>query len=75
MHTTRERQEKSDAIVKTATERFQLDKLAFELGEFSTQEWLRRLSRLKEIERSHELLLIQQGAAIAAYNQAVGESL
>jgi len=75
LHTTRERLENSDAIVKTATERFQLDKLAFELGEFSTQEWLRRLSRLKEIERSHELLLIQQGAAIAAYNQAVGESL
>lgn len=75
LHTTRERLENSDAIVRTATERFHLDKLAFELGEFSTHEWLRRLSRLKEIERSHELLLIQQGAAIAAYNQAVGESL
>ena len=75
VHTTRERLENSDAIVKTATERFRLDKLAFELGEFSTTEWLRRLSQLKKIERSHELLLIQQGAAIAAYNQAVGESL
>ena len=49
--------------------------LAFELGEFCTREWLRRISRFREIERSHELLLIQQGAAIAAYNQAVGESL
>ena len=75
LHTTRERLKNSDAIVKAATERYQLDKLAFELGEFSTREWLRRLSRLKKIERSHELLLIQQGAAIAAYNQAVGESL
>jgi len=75
LHTTRERLENSDTIVKAATERHELDKLAFELGEFSTREWLRRLSRFKEIERSHELLLIQQGAAIAAYNQAVGESL
>jgi outer membrane protein TolC len=72
LHTTRERLENSDIIVKAATERHQLDKLAFELGEFSTREWLRRLSRLKKIEQSHELLLIQQGAAIAAYNQAVG---
>jgi len=75
LHTTRDRLENSEDIVKAATERHQLDKLAFELGEFSTREWLRRLSRFKEIERSHELLLIQQGAAIAAYNQAVGESL
>jgi len=75
LHTTRERLENSGTIMKAATERHQLDKLAFELGEFSTREWLRRLSQLKNIERSHELLLIQQGAAIAAYNQAVGESL
>ncbi|MDX2419032.1 MAG: TolC family protein, partial [Xanthomonadales bacterium] len=75
LHTTRERLENSETIVKAAIERHQLDKLAFELGEFSTREWLRRLSRFKEVERSHELLLIQQGAAIAAYNQAVGESL
>ena len=75
LHVTRERLENSGDIVKAATERHQLDKLAFELGEFSTREWLRRLSRFKEIERSHELLLIQQGAAIAAYNQAVGETL
>jgi outer membrane protein TolC len=75
LHTTGERLENSGDIVKAATERHRLDKLAFELGEFSTREWLRRLSQLKNIERSHELLLIQQGAAIAAYNQAVGESL
>jgi len=75
LHTTRERLENSEIMVQAATERHQLDKLAFELGEFSTREWLRRLSRFKEIERSHELLLMQQGAAIAAYNQAVGESL
>lgn len=75
LHTTRERLENSNAIMKAATERHKLDKLAFELGEFSTREWLRRLSRFKEIERSHELLLIQRGAAIAGYNQAVGESL
>jgi cobalt-zinc-cadmium efflux system outer membrane protein len=75
LHVTRERLENSKIMVKAATERHQLDKLAFELGEFSTREWLRRLSRFREVERSHELLLIQQGAAIAAYNQAVGESL
>jgi len=75
LHTTRERLENSDIIIKAATERHQLDKLAFDLGEFSTREWLRRLSQIKKIEQSHELLLIQQGAAIAAYNQAVGESL
>lgn len=75
LHTTRERLENSETIMEAASERHQLDKLAFELGEFSTQEWLRRLSRFREVERSHELLLIQQGAAIAAYNQAVGESL
>jgi len=75
LHTTRERLENSEMLVKAANERLGLDKLAFELGEFSTQEWLRRLSRFKEIERSHELLLIQRGAAVAAYNQAVGESL
>jgi len=75
LHTTRERLENAETLVEAASERHRLDKLAFELGEFSTTEWLRRLSRFKEIERSHELLLIQQGAAVAAYNQAVGESL
>jgi len=75
LKTTRERLENSETLVKAADERLRLDKLAFELGEFSTTEWLRRLSRFKEIERSHELLLIQQDAAIAAYNQAVGETL
>jgi len=75
LHTSRARLENSETIIKSATERHRLDKLAFDLGEFSTREWLRRLSRFKNIERSHEVLLIQQGAAIAAYNQAVGESL
>lgn len=75
LHTTRERLENAEILMSAANERIGLDKLAFELGEFSTTEWLRRLSRFKEIQRSHELLLIQQGAAIAAYNQAVGESL
>jgi len=75
VHTTRERLENSGLIMEAATERHQLDKLAYELGEFSTREWLRRLSQLKKLEQSHELLLIQKGAAIAAYNQAVGESL
>jgi outer membrane protein TolC len=75
LHTSRERLENSDSIMSAATERYQLDKLAFELGEFSTSEWLRRLSQFKKIEQSHELLLIQQGAAVAAYNQAVGETL
>ena len=75
VHVSREQLENSNELVGAATERYQLDKLAFELGEFSTTQWLRRLARLKNIEHSHELLLIQRGAAIAAYNQAVGESL
>ena len=45
-----------------------LDKLESIPGFQSTPE-------LKEIQRSHELLLMQQGAAIAAYNQAAGETL
>jgi tRNA threonylcarbamoyladenosine modification (KEOPS) complex Cgi121 subunit len=52
-----------------------MDKLAFELGEIPLREWLRRLAQQKQIERAHELLLLQQGAAIASYNQAVGETL
>jgi len=67
--------ENSNAMVKAAEERHRLDKLAFELGEFSVREWLRRLSELKKIQRSHELLLIQREAAIASYNQAAGEIL
>jgi hypothetical protein len=62
-------------MIKTATEKYTLDRLAFELGEISTNQWLRRLSEYKEIERSHQLLQVRRGAAIAAYNQAVGESL
>jgi len=75
LHTTRLQLQNSFVMVETATERFRLDQLSFELGEISTQEWLRRLSQFKDIEQSHELLLIQEGAAIAAYNQAVGETL
>jgi len=67
--------ENSFTMIDAANERHRLDKLAFELGEFSVREWLRRLSELKKIERSHELLLMQQGAAVASYNQAVGETL
>ncbi len=67
--------ENSNAMVEAADERHRLDKLAFELGEFGVREWLRRLSELKKIQRSHELLLIQKEAAIASYNQAAGEIL
>jgi outer membrane protein TolC len=75
LNTTRLLLENSIIMVEAANERHRLDKLAFELGEFSVREWLRRLSGLKKIERSHEILLMQQGAAIASYNQAAGESL
>jgi len=67
--------ENSNAMVEAANERQRLDELAFELGEFGVREWLRRLSEMKKIQRSHELLLMQQGEAIASYNQAVGETL
>ena len=75
LHVTRQKLDNSTAMMASATEKYQLDKLSFELGEISVRQWLRRLSEYKEIEQSHELLLLQQGAAVAAYNQAVGESL
>jgi len=75
LKTTREQLQNSNTMIDAASERYRLDKLAFELGEFSVWEWLRRLSEFKKIERSHELLLMQQGAAIASYNQAAGEIL
>jgi cobalt-zinc-cadmium efflux system outer membrane protein len=67
--------ENSFTMIDAAEERHRLDKLAFELGEFSVREWLRRLSELKKIQRSHEMLLMQKEAAVASYNQAVGETL
>jgi cobalt-zinc-cadmium efflux system outer membrane protein len=75
LETVRRQLANSEAMIRTATEKYELDRLAFELGEISTNQWLRRLSEYKEIERSHELLLVRRGAAVAAYNQAVGESL
>jgi cobalt-zinc-cadmium efflux system outer membrane protein len=75
LKTTRAQLKNSNTMVEAAGERYRLDELAFELGEFSVWEWLRRLSEFKKIERSHELLLMQQGAAIASYNQAAGEIL
>jgi outer membrane protein TolC len=75
LNTTRQQLENSKLMVDAANEKYHLDQLSFELGEISVRQWLRRLSELKEIQRSHELLLMQQGAAIAAYNQAAGETL
>ncbi|MGD2129357.1 MAG: TolC family protein [Lysobacterales bacterium] len=75
LKTVRHQLANSEEMIKTATEKYALDRLAFELGEISTNQWLRRLSEYKEIERSHQLLQVRRGAAIAAYNQAVGESL
>jgi len=75
LKTTRLQLENAVQMIEAANERHRLDRLAFELGEFSVTEWLRRLSILKDIERSHEILLIREGAAIASYNQAVGETL
>jgi outer membrane protein TolC len=75
LETTRRQLENSMQMIEAANERHRLDRLSFELGEFSITEWLRRLSVLKDIERSHELLLIREGAAIASYNQAVGDTL
>jgi cobalt-zinc-cadmium efflux system outer membrane protein len=75
LHTTEQQLENAGAMVEAATERQRLDRLAFELGEISVRQWLRRLSEFREVERSYELLLLQQGAAVAACNQAAGESL
>ena len=75
LHITQRQLENSEIMLDAATQRYEMDQLALELGEISTREWLRRLSEFKDIERSHELLLMQREAAIAAHNQAVGESL
>ena len=75
LKTTRLQLANSDVMIDAANERHRMDKLAFELGEIPLHEWLRRLARQKAIERAHEMLLLQQGAAIASYNQAVGETL
>jgi cobalt-zinc-cadmium efflux system outer membrane protein len=75
LHTTRQQLELSTTGLDAAAERLRMDQLSFELGEISTIEWLRRLSDFKRAEQSHDLLTIQEGAAIAAYNQAVGDSL
>lgn len=75
LNTTVQQLENSNLMVEAASEKYRLDELSFELGEISVRQWLRRLSEFKGIERSHELLLMQQGAATAAYNQAVGETL
>jgi len=75
LKTTRLQLANSDVMIDAANERHRMDKLAFELGEIPLREWLRRLAQQKQIERAHELLLLQQGAAIASYNQAVGETL
>jgi outer membrane protein TolC len=67
--------ENSHILIEAAERRYELDLLALELGEISTREWLRRLSEFRDIQQSHELLVMQQGAARAAFNQAVGETL
>ena len=75
LHTTRLKLENSNLMIDAASQRYEMDQLALELGEISTREWLRRLSEFKDIQRSHELLLMQRDAAIAAHNQAVGEPI
>ncbi len=75
LDTIRLKLENSESMVQAARERHRLDQAAFELGEFSLREWLRRLSQTKEIEQSHQLLQMQEGAAIASFNQAVGDTL
>lgn len=73
LHTVDSQLDNARTAVDAAAERHRLDQLAFELGEISVRQWLRRLSETREIETAYELLLIERGAAIAAYNQAVGE--
>jgi len=75
LHTTELQLANSFELMDAAEQRRTLDRLSLEVGELSMQEWLRRLSGYKTIQRTHEMLLLQKGAAIAAYNQAVGETL
>ena len=62
-------------LMDAAEQRRMLDQVSLELGDISVQEWLRRQRSYRDILRAHERLLLQQDAAIAAYNQAAGESL
>ena len=65
----------SEELLEAARQRYELDQLSRDLGELSIPEWLRRAAAFMQVQRSHESLQLQYGAAIAAYNQAVGESL
>lgn len=75
LHTAERRLEAAAARLNAAEQRRSMDRLALELGELSTQEWLRRFNGWREAKLAQERLLIEQAAATAAYNQAVGESL
>jgi outer membrane protein TolC len=75
LFTARRQLDNSEVMLDAATQRFEMDRLALELGEISTREWLRRLSEFRDIQRTHEILLLQQHAAVAAHNQAVGDLL
>jgi len=75
LHTIERQLENSRILMEATSKRQELDLLSLELGDISVQEWLRRQQSYREITRLHERLLLQNGAAIAAYNQAAGESL
>lgn len=75
LHTIELQLDNSAELMAAAESRRELDALELELGEIPVQEWLRRLVGFRAIQRDHELLQLRHGAAVAAYNQAVGESL
>ncbi len=75
LHTIERQLDNSRILMEATSKREELDLLSLELGEISVQEWLRRQQSYREVMRLHERLLLQHGAAIAAYNQAAGESL
>lgn len=75
LHTIDRQMENAKVLMEAAEQRRELDLLSLELGDISVQEWLRRQQSYREILRMHQRLLLQHDAAIAAYNQAAGESL
>lgn len=75
LHTIGRQLENAQVLMDAAEQRQELDRLSLELGDISVQEWLRRQQSYRDILRMYERLLLQHDAAIAAYNQAAGESL
>ena len=75
LHVLEQQFDNSRQLLEAAKQRYELDLVSLDLGEIAVPEWLRRAAAFRQASQAHELLILQRGAAIAAYNQAVGEKL